>query len=128
LHSAVHHSIKGKENFEPFMKAIGVPDEIIQQIKDIMSFTEIVQNGNDFKITTTTGPKVTVNQFTIGKETEMDAISGEKIKKTVFRLEDNKLKVSLKNIESVTELVDPNTLVAVMTLGDIVYKSTSKRV
>ncbi|CAG09582.1 unnamed protein product, partial [Tetraodon nigroviridis] len=114
-------------NFEPFMKAIGVPDEIIQQIKDIMSFTEIVQNGNDFKITTTTGPKVTVNQFTIGKETEMDAISGEKIK-TVFRLEDNKLKVSLKNIESVTELVDPNTLVAVMTLGDIVYKSTSKRV
>uniref|UniRef100_H3DGZ3 Fatty acid binding protein 1b, tandem duplicate 1 n=1 Tax=Tetraodon nigroviridis TaxID=99883 RepID=H3DGZ3_TETNG len=113
------------QNFEPFMKAIGVPDEIIQQIKDIMSFTEIVQNGNDFKITTTTGPKVTVNQFTIGKETEMDAISGEKIK-TVFRLEDNKLKVSLKNIESVTELVDPNTLV--MTLGDIVYKSTSKRV
>lgn len=59
---------------------LGVPDEIIQQIKDIMSFTEIVQNGNDFKITTTTGPKVTVNQFTIGKETEMDAISGEKIK------------------------------------------------
>lgn len=38
-------------------------------------------------------------------------------RKTVFRLEDNKLKVSLKNIESVTELVDPNTLVAVSSLN-----------
>lgn len=30
--------------------------------------------------------------------------------KTVFHLDGNKLKVSLKGIDSVTELVDPNTL------------------
>lgn len=57
-----------------------MPDEVIQQIKDIKSMSEIEQNGNDFKITTTTGPKVTVNKFTIGKETEMETITGEKIK------------------------------------------------
>lgn len=94
------------ENFEPFMKAtgkssalrfsfddkhccsfclnacflLGLPDEVIQQVKDIISVSEIEQNGNDFKVTTTTGPKVMVNKFTIGKETELDTISGEKIK------------------------------------------------
>ncbi|TWW60612.1 fatty acid-binding protein, liver-type [Takifugu rubripes] len=115
-----------QENFEPFMKAIGLPDEVIQQVKELKSTSEIEQNGNDFKITITTGPKVTVNKFTIGKETEMDTITGEKIK-TVFHLDGNKLKVSLKGIESVTELADPNTIVSTMTLGDVVYKTTSKR-
>lgn len=59
---------------------LGLPDEVIQQVKDIVSATEIEQNGNDFKITTTTGPNVMVNRFTIGKETEIEGISGEKIK------------------------------------------------
>lgn len=45
-----------------------------------MSVYEIEQNGNDFKITTTTGPKVLVNKFTIGKEAEIDTMTGEKIK------------------------------------------------
>lgn len=57
-----------------------MPDEVIQQVKAIKSISEIEQNGDDFKITTTTGPKVMVNKFTIGKETEMVTITGEKIK------------------------------------------------
>lgn len=130
------------------MFALGLPDEVIKQVKELKSLTEIEQKGNDFKITVTTGPKVMVNTFTIGKETEMDTITGEKIKvraepklccygkvrvqppvrhlfrlqvtltlapcfKTVFHLDGNKLKVSLKGIESVTELADPNTIVSV---------------
>ncbi|XP_041792241.1 fatty acid-binding protein, liver-type [Chelmon rostratus] len=120
------YQLESQENFEPFMKAIGLPDELIQKGKDIKSISEIEENGDDFKVTVTTGSKVLVNSFTIGKEAELETVTGEKLKSVVMR-EGNKLKVSLKGIESVTELVDGNTIVNTMTLGGIVYKRTSKR-
>nr|XP_057927128.1 fatty acid-binding protein, liver-type-like [Doryrhamphus excisus] len=118
--------LESQENFEPFMKAIGLPDELIQKGKDIKSVSEIEENGDNFKVTVTTGSKVLVNSFTIGQEAELETITGEKVK-AVVRREGKTLKVSLKGIESVTELVDGNTIVNTMTLGGIVYKRTSKR-
>lgn len=59
---------------------IGLPDDLIQKGKDIKSISEIEENGDDFKVTVTTGPKVLVNSFTIGKEAELDTITGEKHK------------------------------------------------
>ncbi|KAM7415998.1 hypothetical protein PAMA_018192 [Pampus argenteus] len=120
------YQLESQENFEPFMKAIGLPDELIQKGKDVKSISEIEENGNDFKVTVTTGSKVLVNSFTIGQEAELETITGEKVKAVVER-EGNKLKVSLKGIESVTELVDGNMIVNTMTLGGLVYKRTSKR-
>ncbi|KAG7237561.1 hypothetical protein INR49_032178, partial [Caranx melampygus] len=120
------YQLETQENFEPFMKAIGLPDDLIQKGKDIKSVSEIEETGDNFKVTVTTGTKVLVNNFTIGKEAELETITGEKVKAVVHR-EGNKLKVSLKGIESVTELVDGNTIVNTMTLGGIVYKRTSKR-
>lgn len=58
----------------------GLPDDLIQKGKDVKSVSEIEENGDDFKVTVTTGPKVMVNQFTIGKESEMETITGEKVK------------------------------------------------
>ncbi|XP_029366833.1 fatty acid-binding protein, liver-type [Echeneis naucrates] len=121
------YQLVSQENFEAFMKALGLPDDLIQTVKDVKSVSEIEQNGDSFKVTVTTGSKVLVNNFTIGKEAELESITGEKVKSVVQR-EDNKLKVSLKGIESVTELVDGNTIVNTMTLGGIAYKATSKRV
>ncbi|CAG5924206.1 fatty acid-binding protein, liver-type-like [Menidia menidia] len=121
------YQLESQENFEPFMKAIGLPDDLIQKGKDIKSISEIEENGDNFKVTITTGTKVLANTFTIGKETELETMTGEKVKGVVSR-EGNKLKVCLKGIESVTELVDGNTIVNTMTLGSIVYKRTSKRV
>ncbi|KAM9857884.1 fatty acid-binding protein, liver-type [Aulostomus maculatus] len=121
------YQLESQENFEPFMKAIGLPDELIQKGKDIKSISEIVENGDDFKVTITTGSKVMVNTFTIGVEAELETMTGEKLKGVVQR-EGNKLKVSLKGIDSVTELVDGNTIINTMTLGGIVYKRISKRI
>lgn len=59
---------------------LGLPDDLIQKGKDIKSISEIEENGDDFKVTVTTGPKVLVNSFTIGKEAELDTITGEKHK------------------------------------------------
>ncbi|TNN50194.1 Fatty acid-binding protein, liver-type [Liparis tanakae] len=120
------YQLESQENFEAFMKAVGLPDELIQKGKDIKSVSEIEQTGDNFKITVTTGSKVLLNSFQIGKESELETLTGEKVKSTV-QLDGNKLKVCLKGIESVTELVAGNTLVNTLTLGSIVYKRTSKR-
>ncbi|XP_077571395.1 fatty acid-binding protein, liver-type-like [Stigmatopora nigra] len=120
------YQLESQENFEPFMKAIGLSDELIQKGKDVKSISEIEENGDNFKVTVTTGTKVLVNSFTIGQEAELETVTGEKIKAVVQR-EGNMLKVSLKGIESVTCL-DGDTIVNTMTLGDIVYKRTSKRI
>ncbi|KAJ3604059.1 hypothetical protein NHX12_028800 [Muraenolepis orangiensis] len=121
------YQLESQENFETFMKAIGLPDELIQKGKDIKSVSEIEENGDSFKVTVTTGSKVMVNTFVVGQEAELENITGTKVKAVVMR-EANKLKVSLGSVESVTELVDSDTLVNTMTLGAIVYKRISKRV
>ncbi|KAJ4942101.1 hypothetical protein JOQ06_011970 [Pogonophryne albipinna] len=121
------YQLESQENFEPFMKAIGLPDELIQKGKDIKSISEIEENGDHFKVTVTTGPKVLVNSFTIGKEAELETVTGEKVKSVVHR-EGNKLKVCLKGIESITEMVDANTILNTMTVAGIVYKRTIKRI
>nr|DBA29420.1 TPA: hypothetical protein GDO54_009645 [Pyxicephalus adspersus] len=74
------YELQSQENFEPFMKAIGLPEELIQKGKDVKSVTEIVQNGNHFVVTVTTGPKVLQNEFNIGEETELETLTEEKIR------------------------------------------------
>ncbi|KAM9810599.1 fatty acid-binding protein, liver-type-like [Neosynchiropus ocellatus] len=113
------------ENFEAFMKAFGMPDEFIKSAKDVMTITEIVQNGDCFKVTETTGDHVLENCFKIGQESELTTVTGEKVK-AVVHCEGNKMKVSLQGVECVTELVGDN-LVDTMSFKGIPYKRTSKR-
>ncbi|NP_001187954.1 fatty acid-binding protein, liver [Ictalurus punctatus] len=120
------YQLESQEGFVPFMKAVGLSDDLIEKGKDIKSVSEIEQNGNSFKVTVTTGSKVMVHSFTIGQECEVETITGEKVK-TVVTQEGNKLKTNLKGIDSVTELLDADTIVHTMTLGSIVFKRTSKR-
>ncbi|XP_073505250.1 fatty acid-binding protein 1, liver-like [Phyllobates terribilis] len=120
------YELQSQENFEVFMKAIGLPDDLIEKGKDIKSVTKIEQNGNHFVVTVTTGPKVLRNEFDIGKESDIETLTEEKVKTTV-NIVDGKLVVQLKSVNSVTEL-SGDTLTNVMTLRDIVYKRVSKKV
>ncbi|KAK2092805.1 Fatty acid-binding protein, liver-type [Saguinus oedipus] len=121
------YQLQSQENFEPFMKAIGLPDELIQKGKDIKGVTEIVQNGKQFKLTITTGSKVINNQFTLGEECELETMTGEKVKAVVQLEGGNKLVTTFKNIKSVTEL-NGDIITSTLTLGDIVFKRISKRI
>ncbi len=58
----------------------GLTDDLIEKGKDIKSISEIEQNGDQFKVTVTTGSKVMTNSFTIGQEAEMETLTGEKTK------------------------------------------------
>ncbi|XP_071258695.1 fatty acid-binding protein, liver-type-like [Salvelinus alpinus] len=120
------YQMETHENFESFMEAIGLPDELIQEGKDIKSISEIEETGDHFKMTVTTGTKILTNSFTIGQETELESPTGEKVTSVVMR-EGNKLTSLINGIEYVTELIDTNILVNTMTLAGISYKRTSKR-
>uniref|UniRef100_UPI00398F6B2F fatty acid-binding protein 1, liver-like n=1 Tax=Pristiophorus japonicus TaxID=55135 RepID=UPI00398F6B2F len=119
------YELETHENFEVFMKAIGVPDDLIQKNKDLKSITEIVHNGNAFKVTVTTGSNVIHNEFTIGQETDFAPIIGDKIKSVVNLDGANKFIVKLNSVTSVTELSE-NKLIDILTVGDLTYKRISK--
>ncbi|MCI4380954.1 hypothetical protein PGIGA_G00245870 [Pangasianodon gigas] len=74
------YQLESQEGFVPFMKAMGLPDDLIEKGKDIKSVSEIEQNGDSFKVTVTTGSKVMVNSFTVGQECELETMTGEKVK------------------------------------------------
>ncbi|NXO48376.1 FABPL protein, partial [Aramus guarauna] len=120
------YELQSQENFEPFMKALGLPDDLIQKGKDIKSISEIVQDGKNFKVTVTTGSKVLHNEFTIGEECEVELITGEKVK-AIVQLEGNKLIAKVKGLTSVTEL-NGDTITNTLTMGDLTYKRISKRI
>ncbi|KAJ7402062.1 Fatty acid-binding protein, liver [Pitangus sulphuratus] len=121
------YELQSQENFEPFMKALGLPDDQIQKGKDIKSTTEIVQNGKKFKVTVTTGSKVLTNEFTIGEECEIEMLTGEKAKALVQMEGNNKLITNVKGLKSITEL-NGDTITHTMMMGDLTYKRISKRV
>ncbi|XP_044303295.1 fatty acid-binding protein, liver [Varanus komodoensis] len=121
------YELQSHENFVPFMKAIGLPDELIEKGKDAKTISEIVQEGKKFKVTVTTGSKVMTNEFTIGEEAELETPTGEKVKAIVQMEGENKLVANLKNIKSVTEL-NGDTITNVLSVGDIHYKRISKRI
>ncbi|XP_004472349.1 fatty acid-binding protein, liver [Dasypus novemcinctus] len=121
------YQLQSQENFEPFMKAIGLPDDLIEKGKDIKGISEVVQEGKHFKITITTGPRVIHNEFTLGEECELETITGEKVKAVVRMEGDNKLVTTFKGVSSVMEF-NGDTISSTLTLGDIVFKRISKKI
>ncbi|XP_067263079.1 fatty acid binding protein 1-A, liver [Chanodichthys erythropterus] len=120
------YQLESHENFEAFMKAIGLPEDEIEKGKDIKSISEIQQDGNDFKVTVTAGTKVILYSFTVGEECELETFTGEKAK-TVVHMDGNKLTVFVKGIDSVTEL-DGDTISNTLSFDGIVYKRISRRI
>ncbi|XP_063085766.1 fatty acid-binding protein, liver-like isoform X2 [Cavia porcellus] len=74
------YQLQSQENFEAFMKAVGMADDLIQKGKDLKGTSEIVQNGKHFKLKSSMGTNVIMNEFTVGEECEMETMTGEKVK------------------------------------------------
>ncbi|XP_043551100.1 fatty acid-binding protein 1, liver-like [Chiloscyllium plagiosum] len=121
------YELQSQENVELFMDVLGVPDDMIEKIKDLRRVTKIVQNGEDFIVAIQTGDEVLVNNFTLGQETHVQTPAGDKIK-AVMNLEGgNKLVVKAKDFTSVAEF-NGDQLTNTITFGDVVYKQISKKV
>ncbi|XP_009929377.2 fatty acid-binding protein, liver isoform X2 [Opisthocomus hoazin] len=75
--------VYAQENYEAFLKALALPDDLIKLAKDIKPIIEIQQKGDDFVVTSKTPKQSVTNSFTLGKEADITTMDGKKMKCTV---------------------------------------------
>ncbi|KAJ7985301.1 hypothetical protein DPEC_G00350660 [Dallia pectoralis] len=117
--------VYSQENYEEFLRAIPLPEDVIKMAKDIKPITEIQQKGNDFVITSKTPGKSVTNSFTIGKETEITTMDGKKLMCTV-KMEGGKLICKTDKFSSIQELKG-GEMVETLTVGSTTLIRRSKK-
>ncbi|KAM8974666.1 gastrotropin-like [Pelodytes ibericus] len=120
------YEVESQENYDAFMKVVGIPDEKIEKGRSFKYTTEVTQNGNDFVWSQVYPGYTLTNKFTIGKESEMETMGGKKFKTTV-KLEGGKMVVDFPNYHQTTEIVGGN-LVEITEAGGVTFKRVSKKV
>ncbi|XP_026714324.1 gastrotropin isoform X1 [Athene cunicularia] len=121
------YEFEGDENYDDFVKKIGLPSDKVEMGRNCKIVTEVAQNGNDFTWTQHfPGGHTTTNTFTIGKEADMETIGGKKFKATV-KMEDGKIVADFPNYRHTAEICG-GKLVEISTASGVVYRRTSKRI
>ncbi|KAM9226649.1 gastrotropin [Leptosomus discolor] len=121
------YEFEGDENYDDFVKKLGLPGDKIEMGRNCKIVTEVVQNGNDFTWTQHfPGGRTTTNTFTIDKEADMETMGGKKFKATV-KMEDGKIVADFPNYHHTAEICG-GKLVEISTASGVVYKRTSKRI
>ncbi|XP_043388378.1 fatty acid-binding protein, liver isoform X2 [Chelonia mydas] len=77
--------VYAQENYEEFLKALTLADDLIKVAKDIKPVIEIQQNGNNFVVTSKTPKQSVTNSFTLGKEADITTMDGKKLKVIYFK-------------------------------------------
>ncbi|XP_043938431.1 gastrotropin-like [Protopterus annectens] len=113
------------ENYDEFLKLLGIPADVIEKGRSFKIVTEIVQNGNSFTWSQIYPDKTMTNKFTVGQESEMHTMSGKTFKATV-NMEGGKLVVDFPNYHHTAEIVGGN-LVECSTAGGITFKRVSRK-
>ncbi|XP_059423129.1 fatty acid-binding protein 10-A, liver basic [Carassius carassius] len=114
-----------QENYEEFLRAISLPEDVIKMAKDVKPVTEIHQNGNDFTITSKTPGKTVTNSFTVGKEAEITTMDGKKLK-CIVRLEGGKLVCQTDRFSHIQE-IKGGEMVETLTVGGTTMIRRSKK-
>ncbi|NXQ49901.1 fatty acid-binding protein, liver-like [Catharus ustulatus] len=117
--------IHTQENLEPFLKALGLPEDTIKLAKDIKPVIEIQQKGNDFVVTSKTPNKSVTNSFTLGKEADITTMDGRKMKCTV-NMVNGKL-VCKSDKFSHEQEVKGNEMVETITYGGVTLVRRGKK-
>ncbi|XP_028984695.1 fatty acid-binding protein 10-A, liver basic [Betta splendens] len=118
--------VYSQENYEEFLRAMELSEDVIKMAKDIKPITEIKQTGNDFVVTTKTPGKSITNSFTLGKEAEITTMDGRTLKCTV-NLEGGKLVCKTGKICHVQELKG-GELIETLTTGSTTLTRKSKKI
>ncbi|KAK1159314.1 gastrotropin-like [Acipenser oxyrinchus oxyrinchus] len=120
------YEIESQENYDEFLKKIGIPDDIIEKGRNFKIVTEVIQNGNEFTWSQVYPQKTMTNKFVIDQESEMETMAGKKFKATVT-LEGGKITVRFPNYQHTAE-ISGDKLVECSTSGGVTMKRTSKRI
>uniref|UniRef100_UPI00398F247B gastrotropin-like n=1 Tax=Pristiophorus japonicus TaxID=55135 RepID=UPI00398F247B len=119
------YDFESEENYEEFMKALGVPNEAIERGKNVKFYTKVVQNGNDFTWSQIYPCHTTTNKFTVGKESEFEMLNGDKVKVTV-KLEGGKLHMIFPKYVHTAE-IEGDKLIEISVSGKITLKRCYKK-
>ncbi|XP_044133861.1 gastrotropin-like [Bufo gargarizans] len=120
------YEVESQENYEEFMKLIGVPADKIEKGKNFKYTTEVVQNGNEFTWSQIYPGHTTTNKFLAGQESELQTMSGKQFKTNV-KFEGGKIVVDFPNYHHTSEIVN-GKLVETSVSGGITFKRISKKV
>ncbi|XP_061092844.1 gastrotropin [Conger conger] len=124
------YEMESQDNYDEFLKRIGVSDDVIEKSRTFKTVTEVVQNGNEFTWSQVYPSKTMTNKFVIDQESEMETMAGTKFKATVT-MEGGKICVKFPNYHQVVE-ISGGKLVECCTVtggsGSVTMKRTSKRV
>nr|2QO5_A Chain A, Liver-basic fatty acid binding protein [Danio rerio] len=118
--------VYAQENYEEFLRAISLPEEVIKLAKDVKPVTEIQQNGSDFTITSKTPGKTVTNSFTIGKEAEITTMDGKKLK-CIVKLDGGKLVTRTDRFSHIQE-IKAGEMVETLTVGGTTMIRKSKKI
>ncbi|XP_077324568.1 gastrotropin-like [Lithobates pipiens] len=120
------YEVESQENYDAFMKLIGVPDEKIEKGRDFKYTTEVVQNGNEITWSQLYPGHTATNKFVIGQESEIETLNGKKFKTTVS-LQGGKLVVDFPKYHHTSEIVG-GKLVEISVSDGVSFKRISKKV
>uniref|UniRef100_A0A8D0B4K2 Fatty acid binding protein 6 n=1 Tax=Salvator merianae TaxID=96440 RepID=A0A8D0B4K2_SALMN len=120
------YEVESEENYDNFMKRIGLPADAIEKGRHFKIVNEVTQNGDEFTWSQIyPGGKSITNKFVIGKESEMELVDSKKIKATM-KMEGGKLVGAFPNFHYTAEIAG-GKLVETSTVGDVTFKRISKR-
>ncbi len=117
--------VYAQENYEEFLRAISLPEDVIKLAKDVKPVTEIQQNGNDFKITSKTPGKSVTNSFTIGKEAEINTMDGKKLK-CIVKLDGGKLVCDTDRFSHIQEIKGGEMIETLTVSGTTMIRKSKK--
>ncbi|XP_075715983.1 gastrotropin-like [Rhinoderma darwinii] len=120
------YEVESQENYDAFMKIIGIPDEQIEKGRNFNYTTEVAQNGNDFTWSQIYPGFTLTNKFTAGQEADLQTMSGKKFKGFV-RLEGGKLIVDFPKYNHFSEIVGGKLVETSISEG-VTFKRISKKV
>ncbi|XP_043361941.1 fatty acid-binding protein, liver-like [Dermochelys coriacea] len=117
--------VYAQENYEEFLKALALADDLIKVAKDIKPVIEIQQNGNNFVVTSKTPKQSVTNSFTLGKEADITTMDGKKLKCTVNMI-GGKLVCKSETFSHEQE-IKGNEMVETITVGSATLIRKSKK-
>merc|ERR1739838_66388 len=72
--------VESKDNYDGFMKGVGVPEEYINMSRDVKVITDISKDGEAFVVQRIRPKTTSSNRLIIGEECEIDTAKGDKVK------------------------------------------------
>ncbi|XP_037531814.1 gastrotropin [Nematolebias whitei] len=119
------YELESQDNYEEFLEAI----DFLKAKTDHKVVTEVIQDGDHFTWTQSIPNWTWTSEFTIGQESELVSMKGQKFKAVVTK-EDGKVLLQFPEYHFTAEMVDDKLVMTCVTPGEkgVTFKRVFKRI